>query len=65
MDKGHSMSNELLKTYKAIVWIDELAGKRVEVIARDFEEASTMLKEQFGTKAVVSLWNEEDANAAR
>lgn len=59
------MTNESLRTFKAIVWIGELAGERVQVVSRNLEEASDMLREKYGAEAVISLWNEEDANAPR
>jgi hypothetical protein len=59
------MTNESLRTFTAIVWVGELAGERVQVVARNLGDASYMLWELYGAEAVVSLWNEEDANAPR
>jgi hypothetical protein len=59
------MTNESLRMFKAFVWVGELVGESVQVVARNLEEASDMLREQYGAEAVVSLWNEEDANAPR
>ena len=59
------VTNESLRTFKAIVWVGELAGERMQVVARSAIEASVMLREQYGTEAVISVWNEEDANALR
>lgn len=59
------MTNESPRTFKAIVWVGDLAGERVQVVARNLDEASDMLREQYGAEAVVSLWKEEDANAPR
>ena len=59
------MSNEPLRPFKAVVWVGELAGERVAVDARDLEDASEILKKRYGDKAIVTLWNEEDANAPR
>ena len=59
------MNNEAPRTYKAIVWVGSSPGERVEVVAQTIEEASVQLREKFGEDAVVSLWNEDDANAPR
>ena len=59
------MNTELIRVYKAIVWMGDLPGERVEVTARNLAEASAVIQERFGAEAVVSLCNEEDSNAPR
>jgi hypothetical protein len=59
------VNNDAPCTYKAIVWVGNGPGERVEVVARTIEEASVQLRDKFGEDAVVSLWNEADANAPR
>jgi hypothetical protein len=55
-----------MKEYKAIVWIDdETPGKRVTLLADTLKEAQQKVREEFGPKATISLWNEDDANRPR
>jgi len=59
------MDTKAKRPYKAIVWVGEESGERVEVFAFDFEEARSMIEEIYGSETVVSVWNEEDANKPR
>lgn len=59
------MDNEPPRTFEVIVWIGERPGVRVQVVARDLEEAAASLKKEFGADAVVSVWNEQDAESSR
>ena len=60
------MTNHLeQRLYKAIVWVGEKPGERVEVFALSLEEAGAIIKDKYGSEAVVSLWNEEDAEKPR
>jgi len=59
------MNIESSRVYKAIVWLGNSPGRQVEVVASNLEHAETQLKETYGAEAVISLWNEEDANAPR
>jgi hypothetical protein len=53
------------RPYRAIVWIDDQPGQRVEVLARTAQEAEQLLRQQFGDQAKLSVWNEEDSKEAR
>ena len=68
-DSAHStsvMDQEKMHTYQAIVWRHPTAAaERVTVLARDLGHATLQIEEQYGKNAVVSLWNEDDANAPR
>lgn len=59
------VNNEAPRNYKAMVWVGSRPGERVEVVAQTIEEAAVLLRQRFGEGAVVSLWNEDDANAPR
>jgi len=59
------MDSKAKRPYKAIVWVGEKPGERVEVFAFDSKEARSIIEEMYGREAVVSLWNEEDANRPR
>jgi hypothetical protein len=55
-----------MKEYQAIVWTDdELPGKRIALLAETLEEARQKLVIEYGPKATMSLWNEDDANRPR
>jgi len=53
------------RLYKAIVWVGEKPGERMELLALSGEEARSIIKDKYGPEAVVSLWNEEDAEKPR
>lgn len=53
------------RPYCAMVWLGDSPGKRVEVMAQSLDEAQHLIKEQYGKDAVVSLWNEDDAQQPR
>jgi len=54
-----------LKEYQAIVWIDDLPGKRVVVRSKDPEAAMARLRAEFGDEAAISAWNDADASRPR
>jgi hypothetical protein len=55
-----------MKEYRAIVWTDdELPGERVTLLAETLEEARQKLVAEYGPKATISLWSEDDANRYR
>jgi hypothetical protein len=59
-EKGGTME------YKAIVWSgDERPGERLTVLAETLEEARQKLVADYGPKATISVWNEEDASRPR
>jgi len=60
-----SVSKNMKRPYKAIIWVGEKPGQHVEVIASTLGEASSMIKEKYGKETVVSLWSEDDANRPR
>ncbi|QTN21512.1 hypothetical protein HZ992_15105 [Rhizobacter sp. AJA081-3] len=61
------MEDKSLCTYQAIIWPKDSSapGERITLLARNLEDASAQVQAQFGENVVVSLWNEEDADAAR
>jgi hypothetical protein len=60
-----SKKNEM-KEYKTIVWTDDgTAGKRIILLADTLEEAKQKLLIDYGPKATISLWDEDDANHPR
>ena len=56
-----------LRPYRAIVWAADptVPGKRVELLAESVAAANTLLREEFGPDATISLWNEEEASRPR
>ena len=55
-----------MREYKAVVWVDdETTGKRITLLAETLDEAQKKLREEFGQKATISLWNDDDANRPR
>ena len=61
------MNQEPERPYNAIVWRQNPStpGQRVVVFARNLEEAQAKIDEEYGKDTIVSLWNEDDANAPR
>jgi hypothetical protein len=60
------LTEQQLLTYHAIVWRNSsLPGERFTLFARDIDDASSQLRARYGEDAVVSVWNEDDANALR
>jgi hypothetical protein len=62
------LTEQQLRTYHAIVWRNSSLpgeGEHITLVARDLDAASAQVKARYGQDAVVSLWNEEDANAPR
>ena len=59
------MNIDSQRVYKAIVWLGNSPGTRVEVLASSLDQAATQIREMYGAEAFVSLWNEEDADAPR
>jgi hypothetical protein len=53
------------RIFKAVVWVGSEPGEHTDVRASDVVEARAKLKERFGSEAVISVWNEDDANKAR
>lgn len=56
-----------VREVRAMVWRTDpdRPGERVVLHARSLDEAHATLVGQFGTDAVISLWNEEDSNRKR
>lgn len=59
------MNTDDQRPYRAMVWLGNAPGQRVEVTARSLDEAEQLIKEQYGKDAVISLWNEDDAQTPR
>ncbi len=61
------MKRENLRAYKAIISEKDPSaiGKRIALLATDLDDASHQIRQQYGEDVIVSLWNEEDASAAR
>jgi len=57
--------HDMYRQYKALVWVGDDPGIRVELYARNLEEATLQLKERYGREAVISLWNDDDAQKPR
>lgn len=54
-----------MKLYKAIVWVGDKPGVRVELMAESGEQARDELKAKYGENALVTVWNEDDAARPR
>lgn len=54
-----------MKVFRAIVWIGEEPGERVTVRADTLDEASRQLEAEYGKDAVISLWDDADAERPR
>ena len=54
-----------MKEYRAIVWIEDQPGKRVTLQAEDADDAVAQLRAEYGDDAVITAWNEEDAQRPR
>lgn len=60
------MTEQQLRSYHAIVWrTSSQPSERITVVARDLDDASAQIRSRYGEEAVVSLWDEENANAPR
>ena len=53
------------QTFRALVWVEDQPGQRVEVVARNLDEAVKLLKQRYGEKVILSAWNEDDAKKPR
>jgi hypothetical protein len=53
------------RVYKAIIWVGELPGRRVTILANSLEEAKEKLEAEHGAGHVYSLYNEEDMERPR
>ena len=53
------------KLFKAIVWVREEPGIRVELRADSLDHARRQLEVEHGDEAVISLWDEDKAGQPR
>ncbi len=54
-----------LREYVGVIWIDEQPGVRLRVAASSAQEARSLVVAQYGEGHVISVWNEDDADAPR
>ena len=59
------MQNTTPRPFRAVVWVSETPGQRVEVLACSPDEAREVLIQRYGSSAIISVWNEEDAASPR
>jgi hypothetical protein len=54
-----------IREYVGMIWIGDNPGIRLHILARSLDEAKSKVVEEYGEGHVISLWNEDDASAAR
>ena len=53
------------RIFEAIVWVGDSPGQRLTLEAKDYDEVREYLRDKFGSDAVFTISNEEDANRIR
>jgi hypothetical protein len=56
-----------MKNFKAIIWDDDpqKPGRRVNILAKNLDDAKKQLEAEYGEGHVFNLHNEEDASRPR
>jgi hypothetical protein len=54
-----------MREYKALVWIGDQPGIRLEILAPSSAAARALIVETYGEGHVISIWNEKDRHTPR
>ncbi|WP_433049161.1 hypothetical protein [Dactylosporangium sp. CS-033363] len=55
----------LMREYRALLWIGDEPGIRLELLAPSLAAAKALIVETYGEGHVISLWNDEDSRTPR